>query len=114
MIKNERVTLRRMRDDDWPLFETWLDDPDAGWGPYQRFELDRTKMIKGAYEKTGLFSRDSGLLMVQPNDSSEPIGLVRYTLHPLADADFPSPEIGFVIADPSARGKGYGKEVFRA
>ena len=110
MIKAKRVTLRRMRDDDWPLFEVWAEDPDALWGPFQRFQLVSVQDLKEAYEKTGLLSRESGLLIVEAVDAGEPIGVVRYTLHPLVDPDLPTPEIGFVIADTSARGKGYAKE----
>ena len=56
MIKGERVALRRMRDDDVPTLEAWAEDPDALWGPFQRFELDRVGALKEAYEKTGLLS----------------------------------------------------------
>ena len=110
MIKGERVTLRRIRDDDWPQLEAWADDPDALWGPFQRFQLETARALREAYDKTGLLSRESGLLIVEAPPDGEPVGVVRYTLHPLADPDMPTPEIGFVIADPSARGKGYAKE----
>jgi RimJ/RimL family protein N-acetyltransferase len=110
MIKGERVTLRLIRDDDWPLLEAWVEDPNAAWGPFQRFQLDRVRILKEAYEKTGLFSRGSGVLIVEAADAGKPVGVVRYTFHPLADRDMPTPEIGFVIADASAWGKGYAKE----
>jgi len=110
MIKGERVTLRRLRDDDWPRLEAWAEDPEALWGPFQRFQLETARALKDAYDKTGLFTRESGLLMVEPAGGGEPVGVVRYTLHPLIDPDMPTPEIGFVIADRSARGKGYAKE----
>lgn len=110
MLKGKLVTLRRIRDDDLPLIEAWLEDPDALWGPFQRFQLDSVQALKEAYEKTGLFNRESGLLIVEAADASEPVGVVRYALHPLTDPDMPTPEIGFVIANTPARGKGYGKE----
>jgi RimJ/RimL family protein N-acetyltransferase len=50
------------------------------------------------------------MLMVETADTREPLGIDRYTLLPRIEAGMPFPEIGFVIANKSVRGKGYGKE----
>ncbi len=110
MLKGDAVVLRRIRDEDWPQIEAWAEDADALWGPFQRFQLDSVHALKGAYEKTRLLSRESMCLIIETADGSKPVGIVRYTLHAMADPDMPTPEIGFVIADSDSRGKGYAKE----
>ena len=110
MLRGDAVVLRSIRDGDWPQIEAWAEDSDALWGPFQRFQIDSVRALKEAYEKTKLLSRESVCLIIETVDGNRPVGIVRYTLHPMADPDMPTPEIGFVIADSASRGKGYAKE----
>jgi aminoglycoside 6'-N-acetyltransferase len=110
MMGGERVRLRAVRDGDWALIEEWGQSREALWGPYQRFQLDHVPRLREAYHKTGLLSRDTGLLLIEAIDDPRVVGFVRYTLLPFPDAGVPHPEIGFGIADGRARGKDYAHE----
>jgi aminoglycoside 6'-N-acetyltransferase len=67
-------------------------------------------LLREAYQKTGLLSRDSGFLLIETRQDQRVIGFVRYTLLQVPDADLPHPEIGFGIPEVSARGQGYARE----
>jgi len=110
MIKGKRLILRPLKDEDWQVLEAWGEDRDALWGPYQRFQLDHMPLLRQAYQRNGLLSRDSGFFMIELSDSQQVVGFVRYTLMPFPDENLPYPEIGFGIPDVSARGQGYAKE----
>jgi RimJ/RimL family protein N-acetyltransferase len=110
MIKGANVLLHPIQADDWCIIEEWGSDPDALWGPFQRFQLDHVPLLRQAYQKMGLLTRESGFLLVETIQDQEVIGYVRYTLIPYPDADMPHPEIGFGIPLPTAQGKGYAKE----
>jgi len=113
MIKGANIVLRPLQDGDWPTIEEWGRDPDALWGPFQRFQLDHVPLLRQAYQQMGLLTRNSGFLMVETIQAKEIIGYVRYTLIPYPDADLPYPEIGFAIPQASAQGKGFAKEAVR-
>jgi len=49
-------------------------------------------------------------LLIEAITAQRVIGFVRYTLLKFPDADLPYPEIGFAIAEVSARGQGLAKE----
>jgi RimJ/RimL family protein N-acetyltransferase len=110
MLNGKRVTLRRVTDDDWKQIEAWADDRDALCGAYLRFQPEWLTRLKEAYQKTGLFSRDSVCLVIETVEGKRPIGLVTYGPLAFPDHDLPVPEIGFTVADAAARGKGYAKE----
>lgn len=110
MIKGKNVLLRQIRDEDWMMFENWGKCRDALWGPYQRFQIDHLPLLREAYQKTGLLSRESGFLLIETIEEQHIVGFVRYSMLSVPDADHPYPEIGFGIPEVSARGKGYGKE----
>jgi len=110
MLKGKRIILRRVREGDWPDIERWAEEPDAFFGAYQRFQVDLLGELKEGYEKTGLLTRDSAFMMVELVEGKRAIGVVRYRPLGLPDEDLPVPEIGFAIAEESARGKGYAKE----
>jgi len=110
MLKGKRVILRRVRDGDWPDIERWAEEPDALFGAYQRFQVDLLGELKEGYEKTGLLSRDSAIMIVELVENKQAIGVVRHRPLGLPDEDLPVPEIGFAIAEAGARGKGYAKE----
>ncbi len=113
MIKGTNIELRPIQDEDWPTIEAWGNDPDALWGPFQRFQLDHVPQLRQAYQQMGLLTRDAGFLLIETIPQQAVVGFVRYTLIPYPDVDAPQPEIGFGIPEASARGKGYAKEAVR-
>jgi RimJ/RimL family protein N-acetyltransferase len=72
--------------------------------------LDNVPLLRQAYQGTGFLRRDSGVFLIEAGAEEKVIGFVRYTLIPVPDADLPQPEIGFGIAETSARGQGYARE----
>lgn len=110
MLKTTRILLRPIRDDDWSVIAEWAQSREALWGPFQRFQLDRLRLLREAYLQTGLLKRESGFLLIETIEDQRVIGFVRYTLIDFPDADLPYPEIGFGIPEVSARGKGFAKE----
>jgi RimJ/RimL family protein N-acetyltransferase len=110
MLKGKRITLRGITDQDWKHIEEWAQEPDALFGPYQRFQIDLLTELREGYEKTRLLTRDSAFLIIEITDDKRSIGVVRYRPLPLPDQDLPVPEIGFAVTDASARRKGYAKE----
>ena len=113
MIKGSRILLRPIQDKDWIFFEEWGRSKDALWGPYQRFQLDHVPILRQAYQKTRLLTRESGFLLIETIQDQQVIGYTRYTLIPYPDADNPHPEIGFGVPAASSQGKGYAKEAVR-
>jgi len=110
MIKGKNVLLRQIRDEDWPVIEDWGKSREALWGPYQRFQMDHLPLLWEAFQKTGLLSREGGILLIESIEAQSVVGFVRYSMLPVPDSDHPYPEIGFGIPEIDARGKGYGKE----
>jgi len=110
MLNGKRVTLRRVTDEDWKQIQAWVDDRDALWGMNLRFQPELLSRLKEGYEKTGLFTREKACLIIETVEGKRPIGLITYAPLAFPDQDIPVPEIGFSVADPAARGKGYAKE----
>lgn len=110
MIKGTRLLLRPIRDEDCQTVEEWGHSQEALWGRFQRFQLDHLPTLREAYRQTGLLTRESGFLLIEPMEEQRVVGFVRYTLVQFPDADFPYPEIGFGIPEASARRKGFAKE----
>jgi RimJ/RimL family protein N-acetyltransferase len=113
MIEGNRVLLRPIREEDWPKFEEWGKSRDALWGPFQRFQMDHLPLLREAFQKTGLLTRESGFLLIETIEEQQPVGYVRYTMLGLPDADLPYPEVGFGIPEVSARRQGYAQEAVR-
>jgi RimJ/RimL family protein N-acetyltransferase len=93
--------------------DSWGKSRDALWGAFQRFQLDHVPLLREAYQKGGLLSRDSGLLLVETHHDRQVIGFVRYSLLQVPDADLPHPEVGFGIPEVDARGQGYAREALQ-
>jgi len=112
MIQGARITLRPVSDEDWPVIEGWGRSRDTLWGPYQRFQLDHTQLLRYAYDRTHLLTRDMAFLLTETIADHRVVGLVRYTLLRFPDADIPYPEIGLCVV-PDARGEGYATDAAR-
>jgi len=113
MIKGSRLNLRPIQEKDWEVIERWGQDRLAMWGPFQRFQLDHIPLLRQAFQKTGLLSRESGWFLIETCEDQRVVGFVRYTLIPFPDSDAPQPEIGFGLPDFPAQGKGYATEAVR-
>ena len=110
MITGEKVVLRPIRDEDWEIIGSWAESRDALWGAFQRFQLDHLPLLKQAYQRSGLLTREGGMLLVETIEDSQIVGFVRYSMLSVPDGDHPHPEIGFGVPEVSARRRGYGKE----
>lgn len=110
MITGSSVSLRPIRDEDWPKFEEWGTKREALWGPYQRLQLDHVPLLREIYQQTGLLKRESGMLILETNEDRQAVGFVRYGMLSIPDADLPCPEIGFGIPEVAARGRGFAQE----
>ena len=110
MLKGTSILLRPFKEEDLQQFQTWGQDRERLWGSYQRFQLDHVPQLIAAYQHTKLLSRESGFFIIETKTDSRIVGFVRYNMTHFPDADIPYPDIGFVITDPQARGKGYASE----
>jgi len=113
MLKGSTVLLRPFTEEDIHQFEAWGRDRERLWGSYQRFQLDHIPQLIVAFHKTKLLSRESGFFIIENLEDSRTVGFVRYSLTQFPDPDILYPDIGFVITDPDARGKGYASEAVR-
>lgn len=110
MITGSNISLRPIRDEDWPKFEEWGTNREALWGPYQRLQLDHVPLLREIYQQTGLLTRESGMLILETKEDRQAVGFVRYAMLTIPDADLPCPEIGFGIPEVAARGRGFAQE----
>lgn len=106
MIDNGVIRLRPVRAGDWEMIESWAGEHDL-WGPFQRVQPEHVSLLRAAFEKNGLVSRESALLLVEVLDGGQVVGFVRFALAPFPDADNPQPEIGFGVPDQVHRGRGH-------
>ena len=113
MIQGARIALRPVRHEDWPVIESWGRSRDTLWGPYQRFQLDHVPLLRDAYDRTHLLSRDMAFVLIETTEDHSVVGFVRYILLRFPDADIPYPEIGLGLVQ-DARGKGYATDAARA
>lgn len=113
MIKGSTILLRPFQEEDVQRFESWGRERERLWGSYQRFQLDHVPLLIDAFHKTKLLSRESGFFIIETLEEARTIGFVRYNMTHFPDSDIPYPDIGFVITDPGARGKGYAGEAIR-
>ncbi len=110
MLNGQRVIVRPLQDQDVPVLAAWAADPAKASGEYQRFQLEHARLLAGQYAQNGLLSRDGAFLIVELAQEHLPIGFVRYSSSHFPDPDVPGIDIGYGIAEPSYRGKGYAGE----
>lgn len=84
-----------------------MSDPALASGPFQRFQMEHGRFFIGLYQQNGLISRENGFLMVELAAESRVIGFVRYASDRFPDADNQALDIGFGIANPGDRQRGY-------
>jgi RimJ/RimL family protein N-acetyltransferase len=110
MLRGKRVIVRPVRADDLPTLGAWSTDPEMIVGPFQRFQLEHGRLLANTYAQTGLITRENGFLLVELVGEQKAIGYVRYSTGPFPDPDVPAIDIGYGIAEPQMRGKGYATE----
>ena len=110
MLRGKRIVVRPMRDEDVPVVAAWAADPAKASGDFQRFQLEHGRLLTGMYAQGGLIGRDSGFMIVELVAQRKQIGFVRYNTGQFPDPDIASVDIGYGIAEPEHRGKGYATE----
>jgi aminoglycoside 6'-N-acetyltransferase len=110
MLRGERVIVRPMKDEDVPILAAWTADVGKTTGDYQRYQLEHGRMLTTLYAQNGLISRESGFLIIELAAEQKPIGFVRYTAGHFPDPDIANIDVGYGIAEPEYRGKGYAGE----
>jgi len=110
MLRGKRVVVRPVSDADVPLLAAWAADPGKASGSFQRFQLEHGRLLTGLYAQGGLIARDSGFLIAELEAEQKAIGFVRYNSSQFPDPDIAGMDIGYGIAEPEYRGKGYATE----
>lgn len=113
MLKGSTIFLRPFTEEDIHQFEAWGRERERLWGSFQRFQLDHVPQLVAAFHKNKLLSREAAFFAIETIQDPHTVGFVRYNLTEFPDVDLPYPDIGFVITDPDARGKGYASEAVR-
>ena len=75
-----------------------------------KFEYPLTMEQLETYFQTWCVDEENGWLMTALDETGNPVG---HFIMRLADYEAESIRFGFIIVDPNARGKGYGKEMIR-
>jgi len=101
-----RVALGPVRDELYPLFVQWLNDPEVAWNVYGEFEPRQLEGVRAWLEgfRTDPATR---LWLISRVDEARPIGLV--ALSEIDDATR-SAEFRTLIGEARDRGQGFGQE----
>ncbi|MFE2066673.1 GNAT family N-acetyltransferase [Streptomyces sp. NPDC059467] len=105
MSDDTSVILRPAREDDLPLLERFLFDPEAA-SPFQWFGWRDPDRFRRRFAENGLLGPDDGQLVVDASDAGAPLGFVSW--HKLRTG--PTSycwSMGIALA-PEARGRGIG------
>jgi RimJ/RimL family protein N-acetyltransferase len=105
---DETVILRPVREDDLPVLETFLTDPEAG-GPFQWYGWTDVKRYRRRWSENGLLADDGGQLMV--TTGAEGHGVVAWRKITVSATSYHW-NIGIQLL-PQARGRGIGTQAQR-
>jgi RimJ/RimL family protein N-acetyltransferase len=110
MIAGSKVTLRPVAASDLPVMRTWFSNPSVMrfWGNHRPFVTER----KFEDDLEGRFARfeESGCFTIL-GPKQEPIGRIEYMNLSMRSR---SAELGILIGEESAQGKGYGPDAIVA
>ncbi|MGA8303555.1 MAG: GNAT family protein [Thermoplasmata archaeon] len=109
-LEGPSVRLRPLVPSDYPRLFGWYNDPEIV-APYDRFSVDTLDGFVSAVESA---PEDPASLapryVVERRGKPGPIGFVgHYEAHPVLEYV----DVWYVLGDPSARGKGFGREAVR-
>jgi RimJ/RimL family protein N-acetyltransferase len=105
---NDHVSLRPVAEDDLPVLDRFLTDPEAA-GPFAWFGFADPRPVRRRWADNGLLSDDGGRLMVVRG--ADRLGFVAWhRVQSSRTSYFWSVGIGLL---PEARGRGYGTEAQR-
>jgi len=110
MLRGTHVVIRAQSKDDLDLLHRWLSDLelyDSAWPPYWEFPLSRDRLAHILEEEAKQKDRRNYIIEAP---EGHPIGCI-FLLHlnwPSAHA-----ELGIIIGDREALGKGYGSDAIR-
>ncbi len=107
LLEGPRVRLRPLVPADLRPTFVWYNDPETV-APYDRFTLDTFEGFERAVETASQNPESlAPRLLVERKEGSARLGVVGYyRSHPV----FETTDIWYVIADPAARRRGYGRE----
>ncbi|HVT12283.1 MAG TPA: GNAT family protein [Fimbriimonadaceae bacterium] len=109
MLRGEKVNLRTVRSRD---LETYLElSSEIGTrGEYYPLQLPTETSLRARFEKDGFWGEDTGLLLIVDRQSDRILGMIVY-FKPVHYYD--GFEIGYILFNPTDRGKGYMTEALR-
>ena len=94
------------------LLSWWKGVPEEAFVMWSngKFEYPLTMEQLETYFQTWCVDEENGWLMTALDETGNPVG---HFIMRLADYEAESIRFGFIIVDPNARGKGYGKDMIR-
>lgn len=105
------IRLRPYKPSDASYLLTWWEGADeetfVKWSA-GKFEYPLTKEQLDIYFKTWCLTEETGWLMTALDETGKPVG---HLIMRLADYKAGTIRFGFIVVDPGARGKGYGREM---
>ena len=104
-VQNNRLRLRRVRDDDCQLLWRWANDPEVREASFITDAIPWEDHVRWFAQKR---NDPRWLQFIAVDDQEQPVGQVRFDLK-----DGESAEIGLSI-DRERRGSRYGKLILRA
>ena len=106
MLKGHKVHLRTVRAKDLELLLDLMSDVSVR-GNYYPLDLPTESSLRARYDKNGMWSDETGMLLMIEPDSDRIIGLIVFFK---AVHYYNGYEIGYIVFDPTLRGKGITPE----
>jgi RimJ/RimL family protein N-acetyltransferase len=109
-LEGSSVRLRPLVPADYPLLFGWYNDPEVV-APYDRFSTDTMEGFTSAVESAAVDPTSlAPRFVVEQREPRRAIGFVGYYVaHPVLEYV----DVWYVLGDPTARGKGHGRESVR-
>jgi RimJ/RimL family protein N-acetyltransferase len=109
MLRGDLVTLRPIASSDLPIIRCWFDDPETMrfWAMPRPFVTER-QFEADLLGRFASFEEEGYFMIIDP--AGEPIGWIDYGA---VDQRSRSAELGVLIGEADARGKGYGSDAIR-
>ncbi len=107
VLEGPSVRLRPLRASDYPRVVAWYSDPELV-APFDRFSLDTFEEFVRAVESAGDDPASlAPRLVIERRSERDVVGVVgHYRAHPVLEYV----DVWYVLGEPSARGRGLGRE----